>query len=76
MLLVSALMAVLAAMNVLTPLLLFAFTILIGCGTALHAPAWQAALGELAPLEPIPSAIAANIIGNNSARSIWPAIGG
>ena len=76
MLVASALLAVLAATDLLTPLSLLAFTFLIGCGMAFHAPAWQASVGELVPREQIPSAIAANIIGNNVARSIGPAIGG
>ena len=76
MLVASSVLAVLAATDLLTPISLLAFTFLIGCGMAFHAPAWQASVGELVPREQIPSAIAANIIGNNVARSIGPAIGG
>lgn len=76
MLILSAALALLAAAGVMTPWLLLAFTFLIGCGTALHAPSWQASVGELVPRDQIPSAVAANIVGNNVARSIGPAIGG
>jgi predicted MFS family arabinose efflux permease len=60
----------------LTPALLLGFTFLIGCGTALHAPAWQASVGELVPRDQIPSAVATNVFGNNIARSIGPVVGG
>ncbi|QIG78852.1 MFS transporter [Stakelama tenebrarum] len=76
MLLLSALLAALAALGALTPMLLLALTFLIGCGTAVHWPAWQASVGELVPRAQISSAVAANIVGNNVARSLGPAIGG
>lgn len=72
----SAVLALLAWWNMLTPGLLLTFTFLIGCGMAAHSPAWQAAVGELVPRDQIPSAIAANIVGNNVARALGPAIGG
>ncbi|WP_109808890.1 MFS transporter [Sphingosinithalassobacter portus] len=76
MLLLSVVLAALAAIGALTPMLLLALTFLIGCGTAVHWPAWQASVGELVPRAQIPSAVAANIVGNNVARSLGPAIGG
>src|SRR5690554_5487809 len=39
---VSLLLAVFAWFDLLTPWLLLAFTFLIGCGTALNNPSWQA----------------------------------
>lgn len=76
MLLLSALLATLAAMGALTPVLLLGLTFLIGCGTAVHSPAWQASVGELVPRGQISSAVATNIVGNNIARSVGPAVGG
>lgn len=76
MLTLSGILTVLAASGNLSPEILLVFTFLIGCGTALHIPAWQASVGELVPAKQIPSAVVANIVGNNLARSIGPAIGG
>lgn len=76
MLVLSLGLALCAFLDMLTPALLLGFTFLIGCGTALHAPAWQASVGELVPRDQIPSAVATNVFGNNIARSIGPVIGG
>ena len=51
-------------------------TFLIGCGTAVLAPAWQASIGDLVPSRQIAPAIMANAVGLNLARSLGPAIGG
>jgi len=59
-----------------TPLTLLAITFLLGCGTALHNPAWQASVGDLVPRETIPAAVALNSVTFNVARSIGPAVGG
>jgi len=76
MLLLSFGLALCALLDMLTPALLLSFTFLIGCGTALHAPAWQATVGELVPRDQISSAVATNVFGNNIARSVGPALGG
>ncbi|MCF8708023.1 MFS transporter [Rhizorhapis sp. SPR117] len=76
MLLVSVTLAVCAALGVLTPWLLLVFTFLIGCGTALNGPAWQASVGDMVPRQGLPSAITLNSMGFNIARSLGPAIGG
>ncbi|HWV13436.1 MAG TPA: MFS transporter, partial [Sphingobium sp.] len=49
MLLVSALLALFAWMNLLTPWSLLAFTFLVGCATAINGPAWQASVGDMVP---------------------------
>lgn len=72
----SLALALCAALDMLTPGLLLGFTFLIGCGTALHQPSWQASVGDLVPRGEIPSAVATNIFGNNVARSIGPVVGG
>src|ERR1700730_9561633 len=53
--LAAAVLAALALTGVLTPTWLLLFTVAIGCGSALTAPAWQAIQPELVPRETIPS---------------------
>ncbi len=76
MLVVSAALAICAAFGVLTPWLLLGFTFLIGCGTSLKNPAWQASVGDMVPRPALPAAVAMNGMGFNIARSLGPAIGG
>ncbi|MES2288136.1 MAG: MFS transporter [Pseudomonadota bacterium] len=76
MLLVSAVLALFAWMGWLTPWLLLMFTFLVGCGTALNGPAWQASVGDLVPKPMLPGAVTFNSMGFNIARSLGPAIGG
>ncbi|MGR3572606.1 MFS transporter [Brevirhabdus sp.] len=73
---VSVLLAALAYQGLLTPWLLLGFTFLIGCGTALHNPSWQASMGDIVPRDDLPSAVALNSMGFNLMRSVGPAIGG
>jgi MFS family permease len=76
MLLVSAALSVFAWQGWLTPWLLLGFTFLIGVGTALNNPAWQASVGEMVPRPSLPAAVALNSMGFNLARSAGPALGG
>ncbi|HVG48273.1 MAG TPA: MFS transporter [Rubellimicrobium sp.] len=76
MLTVSLLLALAAWTGIITPWLLLLFTFLIGCGTALNGPAWQASVGDMVPRRDLPSAVALNSMGFNIARSLGPAIGG
>jgi MFS family permease len=76
MLVVSAGLAVCAWLGLLSPWLLLGFTFLIGCGTAVNGPAWQASVGDMVPRPVLPGAIAFNSMGFNIARSVGPAIGG
>jgi MFS family permease len=76
MLLVSAGLALGAWAGILTPWLLLGFTFLIGCGTAINGPAWQASVGDMVPRTMLPNAVALNSMGFNVARSLGPAIGG
>ncbi|KAK0351737.1 hypothetical protein LTR94_023759, partial [Friedmanniomyces endolithicus] len=76
MLVVSAILALCAALNLLTPWLLLGFTFLIGCGTALKNPAWQASVGDMVARPSLPAAVAMNSMGFNIARSLGPALGG
>ena len=76
MLCVSVALTVAAWMGILTPWTLLAFTFLIGCGTALNNPAWQASVGDMVPRAHLPAAVALNSVGFNLTRSVGPAIGG
>ena len=76
MLVVSAALAICAALGVLTPWLLLGFTFLIGYGTSLKNPAWQASVGDMVSRPALPAAVAMNSMGFNIARSLGPAIGG
>lgn len=76
MICVSAGLSLCAYLGVLTPWLLLSFTFLIGCGTALNNPSWQASVGDMVPREVLPGAVALNSMGFNITRSVGPAIGG
>lgn len=73
---VSLGLAVITWMGILTPWLLLSFTFLIGCGTALFNPSWQASMGDLVPREDLPGAVTLNSVSFNMMRSVGPAIGG
>ena len=76
MLAVSALLMVATWTGLISPWLLLAFTFLLGCGTALNNPSWQASVGDIVPRSDLPSAVALNSIGFNLSRSVGPAVGG
>lgn len=60
----------------ITPWMLLSFTFLIGCGTALNNPSWQASVGDMVSRDHLPAAVALNSVGFNLTRSVGPAIGG
>lgn len=70
MLLVSGALAVVAYLDLVTPLILLGLTFLLGCGAALYAPASQAAVGELVPREELAGAVSLNSLGVNVARAV------
>ncbi|WEK05268.1 MAG: MFS transporter [Candidatus Devosia phytovorans] len=76
MMVVSLILAVLAFLGLLNPWLLLTFTFLIGCGTALFNPSWQASMGDIVPRSDLPGAITLNAMGFNMMRSVGPAVGG
>ena len=76
MLVVSALLMAVTWAGLITPSLLLCFTFLIGCGTAMNGPAWQASVGDMVPRSDLPAAVGLNSMGFNIARSVGPAIGG
>jgi MFS family permease len=73
---VGAVLSVVTLVGGLTPWLLLAFTFLLGAGSAIQGPAYQALVPEIVSRPLIPSAAALSSIGVNIARSIGPAIAG
>ncbi|WP_425418709.1 MFS transporter [Oricola indica] len=76
MLVVSVILTILALEGFLSPWLLLSFTFLIGCGTALHNPSWQASMGDIVTRDELPAAVSLNSMGFNIMRSVGPAAGG
>jgi MFS family permease len=76
MLIVSLVLALVTYLGWMTPWMLLSFTFLIGCGTALNNPSWQASVGEMVPRANLPHAVALNSVNFNLTRSVGPAIGG
>jgi MFS family permease len=72
----GAAMGVLTLNGAMTPVLLLVLTFVIGLGTALLLPAWQAIIPETVRKEVIPSAVALNAASLNVARATGPALGG
>ncbi|MGE0717021.1 MAG: MFS transporter [Alphaproteobacteria bacterium] len=73
---VSVALTVCAWLGLVTPWVLLGFTFLIGCGSALNGPAWQASVGDMVRREHLAGAVSLNAMGFNLARSVGPAVGG
>src|SRR6266852_3291753 len=69
-------MGVLALMGQMTPARLLSLTFLLGVGTAMSNPVWQAITPELVRPTDLPAAITLSVVGINVARAIGPALGG
>lgn len=76
MVLASATLGVLTLTSCLRPWVLLLFTFLLGLGSVMNDPAWQAITPELVPREQHASAVALNSAGFNVARAVGPALGG
>jgi MFS family permease len=76
MFLVSVVLAVLTWHGDMSPLLLLVLTLLLGIGTALNSPAWQASVRQQVGIRDLPQAISLNTISFNLARTVGPALGG
>jgi predicted MFS family arabinose efflux permease/quinol monooxygenase YgiN len=73
---VAGAMGVLALMGHMTPGRLLLLTFLLGVGSAMSNPVWQAITPELVPASDLPAAITLSSVGVNIARAIGPALGG
>ena len=69
-------MGVLALMGHMTPARLLFLTFLLGVGSAMSSPIWQAITPELVSPSDLPAAITLSGVGINIARAIGPALGG
>ncbi|MCU1264908.1 MAG: transporter [Acidobacteria bacterium] len=69
-------MGVLALMGQMTPARLLSLTFLLGIGTAMSSPVWQAITPELVRPTDLPAAITLSVVSFNVARAIGPALGG
>jgi len=76
MLIVSAVLAVLSFTGNIGPYSLLALTLMVGMGTALNGPAWQASVRLQVGPKDLPQAISLNAVSFNLARSVGPALGG
>lgn len=76
MLLAAATLAALAGFGLVTPWVLLGLTFVLGMGSALNGPAWQASVAEQVPREEVPAAVTLNSVNFNIARSVGPALGG
>ena len=76
MLVAAGALAVLAGLGVMTPAVLLLLTFVLGVGSALNMPAWQAIQPELVPPEEFAEAVALNGVNVNVGRALGPAIGG
>ena len=72
----GAVMGFLTLNGAMTPTLLLALTFVMGFGTALLLPAWQAVIPDTVRKEVVPSAVALNAASLNVARATGPALGG
>ena len=72
----AGLLAALTATGRMNSYGVLALTFVLGCGTALMSPAWQAIQPELVPKDQIPAAAALGGVNMNLARAIGPALGG
>jgi len=73
---VSTLLALASWMDWLGPWQLLTFTFMLGLGSAMHLPSWQASMRDLVPREDLPSAVTLNSMSFNLMRSVGPALGG
>lgn len=76
MFLTSVALSVLTWQGLVTPWLLLGITIIIGTGTALNSPAWQASVRAQVGTADLPQAIALNTVSFNLARTVGPGMGG
>src|SRR3989449_2074567 len=76
MVIVAAATGAMALLGLMTPGRLLSLTFLLGIGSAVTNPAWQAITPELVPAEDLPAALSLTGVSINIARAIGPAIGG
>lgn len=73
---IVAILAVLVGLGWINAFTLLIFTALVGAGSALIAPAWQAIVPSLVPRSELQAAVSLNSVGINISRAIGPALAG
>ena len=76
MMLVAGALAALTFLGQVTPTVLLGMSLLIGIGSALSMPAFQAIVPELLPRRDLGAGVALNSAGFNASRALGPALGG
>ena len=76
MLVAATLLGGLTLTGLVTPDRLLFLTFVLGLGSALNTPAWQATVQDLVPRDEVLDAVSLNGVSTNIARAIGPAIGG
>src|SRR5207245_8533588 len=76
MVLASGLLGIFTLLGYVTPWVLLLFTFLLGLGSVMNDPAWQAITPEIVSSEQHAPAVALNSVGFNVARAVGPALGG
>lgn len=76
MMLVAATLSVVTFLHLITPFVLLTMSLLIGVGSAVTGPAWQASVPEILPRKGVPAGVALNSAGYNVSRAVGPALGG
>lgn len=76
LMLTASAIAMLTWLEWMTPGLLLFLTVIMGIGTVLHVPTWQASIPEIVDRQHLTQAIALGSISFNLARSVGPAVGG
>lgn len=73
---IIAVLGYLVWLDRVTPEILLIFTFLVGAGSALIAPSWQAVVPSLVPRKDLQAAISLNSVGINISRAVGPALAG
>jgi predicted MFS family arabinose efflux permease/quinol monooxygenase YgiN len=73
---VAGTLATLTLLNVTAPWILLFFTLLMGLGSAMTGPAWQALLPEMVKRRQLPAAMSLGGVAWNLSRIVGPLLGG
>jgi len=76
MLMAAVILSVLTIANAIDARSLLALTFILGLGTALNTPTWQAVMPDLVPRRDLAAAVALNGVTVNLGRAAGPALGG
>jgi MFS family permease len=76
MMVAAGVLGILTSLGMTTEWTVLGLSFMLGIGSALNAPAWQAIIPELVPRDEVTSAITLNGINFNLARAAGPALGG